>query len=501
MANFVFPKICNLSILALAVYLYLFDVTVAAPVDNSKETKKNIIFLISDGMGAASVQLARSFRQVRDDLPYNDLLELDNYLIGTFRTKSNSSYVTDSAAAGTALATGFKSYNKAINVDPEGKPVGSIGEALKLQGYAIGIVVTTKVTDATPSVWAAHAIDRSSEPLIAEQLLGDHPLGRIPDLILGGGRAQFVPATEEGGARKDSRNLIEEVQTNGTWSYVGDRESFDQLQGGDNVTLPLLGLFADKDFPYRIDREDSEYPSLVEETQVALKALSKATEDSEKGFFLLVEASRPDHAGHGNDAPSIAREVLEFDDVVTEVLKFVEESETETIVIATADHETGGLAVFGRSPKDYQAILNATHSSEFLVNAIDEFEQKDNDDEFRKFIQQTVIEQGLGLTNYTQEEVDILVNGARNEDQNLQVAIGNLTNSRSEVSWGSTDHTAVDVDIYSYSNSPILFQKILNTKDGLLGTHENTDFSVFIKSITGIDLEEVTDKIQNVTLA
>ena len=147
MATFIFPKFCNLSLLALAVYLYLFDATVAAPVDNAKESKKNIIFLISDGTGATYINLARTFRQVRDDLPFNDLLELDNHLIGTFRTKSNSSYVTDSAAAGTAYAAGVKTYNKAISVDPEGKPVGAIGEALKLQGYAIGIVVTTKVTD------------------------------------------------------------------------------------------------------------------------------------------------------------------------------------------------------------------------------------------------------------------------------------------------------------------------------------------------------------------
>ncbi|KAK6458513.1 vacuolar alkaline phosphatase [Scheffersomyces xylosifermentans] len=504
MQNFIFPKISNLSILALAVYLYLFDAVVAAPVNNQEEVKKNIIFLISDGMGAASFQLARTFRQVRDDLPYNDLLELDNHLIGTFRSRSNNSYVTDSAAAGTALATGKKTYNKGINVNPEGVPIGSIGEALKLQGYTTGIVVTTRVTDATPAVWAAHAKDRAYEDTIAEQLLGEHPLGRVPDLILGGGRTYFYPDTEEGGSRSDDRNLIEEVQANGTWTYAGNREEFDQLQLGENVTLPLLGLFADKDFPYKIDRNESIYPSLLEETQVALKALSKATEDTEKGFFLMVESSRPDHAGHANDAQTISREVLEYDDVVQEVLKFVQESEVETIVISTADHETGGLSVFGTKPSHYQAILNATHSSEFLASAINDFKNKNDDEELTTFITNTVLEEGLGLQDYTEDEVNRIKSLSNFDDEDeilkLSAAIANLTSSRSSVSWGTTGHSAVDVDIYSFSNSPYLTQKILNTRDGLAGTHENTDFSVFIKSITGIDLDEVTDLIQDINI-
>ncbi|KAK6462280.1 vacuolar alkaline phosphatase [Scheffersomyces coipomensis] len=490
----------NLKVLVLIVIFLFGNIVTSIPVDNAAVRKQNIIFLVSDGMGAAAVQLARTFKQTRDDLEFNDLLNLDTSLIGTFRTRSNDSYVTDSAAAGTALATGKKTYNGAIGVDPENKkPIGTIGEALKQLGYTIGIVVTTRVTDATPSVWSAHALLRGQEDLIAEQMLGvGHPLGRVNDLILGGGRNFFTPLDSEGGARPDNRNLVEEVQANGTWTYAGNREQFDALQGGDNVTLPLLGLFADKDIPYKIDRDESVYPSLLEETQVALKALDKATEENEQGFFLMIEASRPDHAGHANDAQTIAREVLEFDDVIAEVSKFVQNSTTDTIVVSTADHETGGLSVWGTKPSDYQAIFNATHSSEFLAGSIEDFPQKDNDTALTDFITKDVLQEGLGLSKFTDEEVQ-RVKGKVGTSK-LAPTIANLTSSRSKVAWGTGGHSAVDVDIYSFSNSDYLKQKVLNTKDGLAGTHENTDFSNFIRSIAGINLDEITDLIADINV-
>ncbi|KAK6204646.1 vacuolar alkaline phosphatase [Scheffersomyces amazonensis] len=501
MQKFIFPKLSQIGLVALAAYLYLFTNLVdAVPVNNAISQKQNIIFLVSDGMGAASVQLARTFKQVRDDLEFNDILDLDQYLVGTFRTRSNSSYVTDSAAAGTALASGHKTYNGAINVDPETKtPLGTIGEALKLQGYKVGIVVTTRVTDATPCVWSSHALLRGQEDLIAEQMLGiGHPLGQVNDLILGGGRNFFTPLNVEGGARPDNRSLVEEIKANGTWTYAGNREEFDALAGGENVTLPLLGLFAEEDIPYKIDRDESIYPSLVEEVQVALTALTKATEDQEKGFFLMIEASRPDHAGHANDAQSIAREVLEFNDVIDLVHQYVQNATTNTVVVSTADHETGGLSVFGTSPKDYSAIFNATHSSQYLAKEIEDFVNKDDEGALINFIKTETLEKGLGLSSYTDDEVQRVQKNVGTSK--LAPTIANLTSARSKVSWGTDGHSAIDVDIYSFSNTPYLSHKVLNTKDGLGGAHENTDFSIFIKSIAGIDLDEVTDLVSNITV-
>ncbi|KAI5963591.1 PHO8 [Candida pseudojiufengensis] len=503
---FIFPKILNISALALAVYFYLFTEICAAPVDNSVPKKKNIIFLVGDGLGPSGVTLARQYRQYSENLPFNDYLELDRHYIGTQGHRSNSSLITDSAAAGTALATGKKTYNKGISVDVNGKAIGAVGEALKLKGYTTGLVVTTSVADATPAVWFSHAKNRAYQDILTEQLVGEtHPLGHIPSLIIGGGRGWFY-GLDEGGLRPDNRSLIEEVQQNGTWNYIENREQFDALDEGKNVTLPLLGLFAEEDYPYRIDREDSEYPNLVEQTRVALNALSNATKDSDQGFFLLIESSRIDHAGHANDSPAHIQETLEYDDTIAEVLKFVKETDVDTVVVATADHETGGLVLKSTQPSHFAIISNATHSTEYLTKELIGFQEKNDTEALNEYIRGEIFTNGLGLYNITDDEVsriaEYVEHGAltTGKESEIAVALSNLTSSRAGNLWGSTDHTSVDVGLYAFSNAPYLQQKVENIKSGLAGYHENIDFSVFIKSISDIDLDEVTEKIADIPL-
>ncbi|CAI5755932.1 unnamed protein product [Candida verbasci] len=502
---FVFPKILKISALALLTYLYLFsDFVVSAPVDNSKPKKQNIIFFVGDGLGQSGVTLARTYRQIRDELSSNDLLEMDKYLIGTQRTSSNSSLITDSAAAGTALATGFKTINGRISVDPEGNPVGAIGEALKLQGYKIGLVVTTSVCDATPSVWLSHALNRGSQDLIAEQMVGEiHPLGRIADIVLGGGKGWFY-GIDDGGFREDNRSIIDEMNANGTWTFIDTREEFDNLDEGRNVQLPLIGLFADDDYPYRIDRDDSVHPNLVEQTKVALQALSNATEDEDQGFFIMIESSRIDHAGHANDSPAHVLETLEYDEAIKYVYDWVQNTTTDTIVIATADHETGGLNLKANGAAEFEYILNATQSAEYLVSELKNFENSDNTDELYEFVRSEIFENGLGLTNYTDEEVSRIAEIAgRNTSYSSTdgVILSNITSSRAGTDWGSVQHTFVDVGLYAFSNAEHLRQAAMNVRTGLAGYHENTDFSVFIKSITDINLDDVTEEIADIALA
>jgi alkaline phosphatase len=150
--------------------------------------KRNLIFMVSDGMGPASLSLTRSFRQYTEDLPIGDGLVLDQHFIGSSRTRSSSSLVTDSAAGATAFSCGKKSYNGAISILPDHTPCGTVLEAAKKAGYMTGLVVTTSLTDATPACFASHARIRSEEDLIAEQEVGNHPLGRVVDLMFGGGR-------------------------------------------------------------------------------------------------------------------------------------------------------------------------------------------------------------------------------------------------------------------------------------------------------------------------
>lgn len=312
--------------------------------------KRNLVFMVSDGMGPTSLSLTRSFRQYVDGLSFDDALVLDRHLIGQSRTRSSSSLVTDSAAGATAFSCGMKSYNGAISVLPDFSPCGSILEAAKRAGYTTGLVVTTRITDATPACFASHVRRREMEDQIADQLIGNGPLGRTVDLILGGGRCHFLPNTTEGGCRADDLDLIEHADKHG-WNYIETREEFDGLKSGSAVKLPLLGLLASRDIPYEIDRRHVEdvYPSLEEMATTALKALKEATKDSEKGFFIMIEGSRIDHAGHANDPAAQVHEVLAYDRTVQAVLDFLEEDDTEGIMISTSDHETGGLAAARRT--------------------------------------------------------------------------------------------------------------------------------------------------------
>lgn len=311
--------------------------------------KRNLIFMVSDGMGPTSLSLTRSFQQSENGLPIDDVLVLDDHLIGSSRTRSSSSLITDSAAGATAFSCGSKSYNGAISVLPDHSPCGTVLEAAKKAGYMTGLVVTTRITDATPACFAAHVNTREEEDRIAEQEVGDHPLGRVVDLMLGGGRCHFLPNSTDGSCRGDDKDVIELAKNNG-FTYVNDRKGFDGLDFGRSVNLPLLGLFAKTDIPYEVDRRQQSdvYPSLDEMARTALKALSAATQENEKGFFLMIEGSRIDHAGHGNDPVAQVHEVMAYDKAFASVLDFLKDDPVQGIAVSTSDHETGGLATARR---------------------------------------------------------------------------------------------------------------------------------------------------------
>jgi len=168
--------------------------------------------------------------------------------------------------------------------------------------------------------------------------------------MLGGGRCHFLPNTTQGSCRSDSRDLARLAQEKYGWNYINNRKQFDALKLGSAVKLPLLGLFASTDIPFELDRRymDNIYPSLDEMTRTALTALEAATKNSDKGFFLMVEASRIDHAGHWNDPAAQVHEVLAYDKAFASVVDFLDSSDTEGVLTATSDHETGGLAVARR---------------------------------------------------------------------------------------------------------------------------------------------------------
>ncbi|HEX2395886.1 MAG TPA: alkaline phosphatase [Bacteroidales bacterium] len=272
----------------------------------------NIILLIGDGMGLSQIQagLTANFGQL-------NLLEFKS--IGFSRTQSASDYVTDSGAGATAISTGHKTYNGAIGVDADSLPVKTILEYAEEKGLSTGLISTSAITHATPASFIAHNIDRNDYEGIALDFLKTDI-----DVFIGGGIAHFT-------ARKDNRNLAKELSEKGylvTYSMDTVRRT---------TTGKLIGLTAREHNPGIIEGRDDMLPVSV---NTALKILSK----NRKGFFLMVEGSQIDWGAHANNTGFVAMEVIDFDKAIGNALTFAK-NYGNTLVIVTADHETGGMAI------------------------------------------------------------------------------------------------------------------------------------------------------------
>lgn len=281
---------------------------------------RNIVLMIGDGMGMAHVAAARTALGGPDGRLAMDSMTTTGFVT----THSANSLVTDSAAAGTAYATGTKTNNGTISLTPNGKRVRTILEAARDIGKATGLVTTTAVTDATPASFASHVDARSRQAEIAGQMLA----ARV-NVILGGGRGLFVPKSTKGSARPDERNLLDEAAARG-YGVVDTSEELNAAAGP-----RILGLFAMGNLT-----TEAPEPPLSALTDKAIEVLSQEP----KGFFLMVEGGRIDSYGHSNELDAMIRQLLEFDHAVARALDFAR-NDGNTLVIVTADHETGGLTL------------------------------------------------------------------------------------------------------------------------------------------------------------
>ena len=293
-----------------------YDVPLIVSPDPCDHTKvRNVILLIGDGMGVSHVYaglVANKGHLYLDNCPVN----------GFSKTFSSDDLITDSAAGGTALATGHKTKNGVIGMDAGLKPVKTILEHAEEHGLATGMVVTCKVAHATPASFIAHQKSRG----MYQEIAADYLKTDI-DVFIGGGLGEFTH-------RRDGRNLVEELKKKGYQVIT----SPDSLQYADR-SRKLAGLVDEGHLPpYALGRGDY----LPKATELALEILSR----NKKGFFLMVEGSQIDWAGHGNHTPYLVTEMLDFDRAVGKALEFAARDK-HTLVIITADHETGGLSVSG----------------------------------------------------------------------------------------------------------------------------------------------------------
>lgn len=468
---------------------------------NNQPLKRNVIFMVSDGFGPTSETFGRSIYQYvanggHSQLPPYDSpnfvhqLPLDTILVGQSRTRSSDSWVTDSAAGATAFSCLDKSYNGAVGVNSTQAPCATLLEAAKLDGMMTGMVVTSRITHATPGAFSSHVTWRNYENEIAVQQIGNTPIGRSVDLMMGGGRCHFLPKSAAGSCRQDERNLENEALKHDFKRAISSRAEFDKLSGDKNE-LPLMGLFDLDHMSYNIDRDPSVQPSLYEMANTALKYMTSATEDSEKGFFLLIEGSRIDMAAHDNDAAAHAHEILHYQTVVQLVKEYID-AHPGTVMISVSDHETGGLSLGAQLTTDYpayewnpEAVVRVRNSSEITAQMI----MSVPSNERSQYVRNVVIPAILGIDDGTNEDVMYLSYKRRTAEE-ISWYMSRMVTRRSLLSWATHGHSGVDVNLYAYSGQS---GQVKDAVDPLRGNHENTEVGAFVKSYLGLQDQHMND--------
>jgi alkaline phosphatase len=310
---------------------------------------RSVILLISDGMGPNHQFLAEMYAE--------QVLGIDTYIhtlpyAAYTRTLTVHNTITDSAPAGSSLHAGGLYRNGVINVDENAMTRFTIGHAAQQAGKSVGIVSTARITHATPASVYASVPDRDLENEIAAQMLAF-----APEVALGGGIRHFLPEAV-GGRRDDGRDLTAEFVGAG-YTFVRTGTEFNAVDLAN--TDHLLGLFTASHMTYEIDRiqQEVDEPSLADMTFAALQILDR----NENGFFLSVEGARIDHASHANDAVGVLHDQLAFEEAVRVALEY-QAMNPATLVIVTADHDCGGLAL-GR---DNIFSVNVAHLAQYTCS-------------------------------------------------------------------------------------------------------------------------------------
>jgi len=428
---------------------------------------KNVILLVPDGMSAGALTLSRWYNDGKE-------LNLDSLASGMVRTYSSDAPIADSAPAGTAMATGFKSHTGFVGVLPDvnsmpgleplnpadkRKPVATILEAAQLDGKATGIIATSEIMHATPADFTAHDTSRKNYDSISEQQVYQEL-----DVVIGAGSKFFAKEN-----RKDKENLIDEIKKN--YQYVTTPTEFSNVASG-----KLWAMFSPSALAYDFDRDPSKEPSIAEMTKKAIELLSQ----DEDGFFLMVEGSKIDWAAHANDPIGIISDVLAFDEAVGVALDFAK-ADGNTLVVSATDHGNSGITIGSNSTDSsydktpLSAFINPLKRASLTGEGI---ATKFNID--RSNVAE-VMSQYYGINDLTAEEIEDIKS---TEDADMNYTVGPMIGKRANIGFTTTGHTGEDVTLFVYA--PVNISQ-------LTGTVENSDVAIYMGKAMGLSLSEATD--------
>lgn len=411
-----------------------------APVIAAEYLPKNIIYLIGDGMGPA---YTTAYRYYSDDPNTKrvDKTIFDQLLVGMSSTyPDDDTYVTDSAASATALATSYKTYNGAISVDHQGGPFPTLLEMAKAQGKVTAVVVTSQINHATPASFLAHNESRRNYNQIADSYLSNLIQKRpIADLMLGGGTQYFI---------RDDRDLTAEFEEYG-YQYVDKLSDLNSLE-----RLPALGLFAAKGLPAALESKDPH--RLASMTRKSLALLS----NQDSPFVMMIEASQIDWCGHSNDIACAMNEMDDFAKTLSLAKRYVD-NHPDTLLVATADHSTGGLTLGRDGTYQWRGqLLHQVHSlPRTIAKLIVESPEVLNDfASFSAFLHPHI---GITIKENTLDGLRRKLNSrlsTHKPQQEISDDLKQVIDKLTYTGWTTGGHDAIDVPVYAYGKGALYFR-------------------------------------------
>ncbi|SDE90731.1 alkaline phosphatase [Sporomusa acidovorans] len=458
-----------------------------ASVDNGYAGKKAkyVFFFIGDGMAMPQVNAAEIFKGTleSDNKMHKGKLAFTVFPYqGMQTTQSNNTFITESAAAGTALATGHKTNNDILGMD-ETKTVKfkTMAELAKEKGMKVGIVSNVSIDHATPGAFYAHEPTRKNYYEIGLALANSGF-----DYFAGGGL--LAPT----GPKRDKTSIFDIAKNNG-YKVVNTQAEFTNLSKQDGKVFAVAEeLAAEAAMPYDIDSSSGQV-TLADLTRKGIELL-----DNSQGFFLMVEGGKIDWSCHANDAATTVRDVLAFDNAISEALKFYAKHPNETLIVVTGDHETGGMSI-GFAGTEYETFFSKIDNQNLSFEEFDKRikayrnlvgEQNGNLNDWLP-----ILADNFGLTDLTDYDKSRLKSALaasmvdpkkRGKDpasyllygpyEPFSVTVTHILNQKAGIGWTTYAHTGVAVPVFAQGVGGDLFQ----------GYYDNTDIAKKIMNIMGV---------------
>ena len=481
----------------------------AADAQGNVKNVKYVFFFIGDGMGPAQIHVTEAYLASLKE-GYNDSIPgMEKFVklsftqfpvMGMITTYADDRLITDSAAAGTALSCGMKTACGVVGMSTDKKkPYTNIAELAKAKGMKIGIVTSQPIDDATPSVFYAHEVSRDNYYAIGVQLANSNF-----DYFAGGSLRQPTRRMRRGSGNTENKNTYDVAKENG-YKVVTSREELNNCRPGEKIIAYDRDEDSDHSLPYEIDRPDN-CLSLAELTEKGIELL-----DNDKGFFMMIEGGKIDHACHADDAVTSIVDTIALDKAVLEALDFYKKHPDETLIIITADHETGGMTLgysLTEYSSSYEILKNQKMSYEGFDNKIwpkyrsgqwsgvedniPENLKTDINDSFGlvydrlSAYQKKLLEDAYDKAMASAKRMPINIHEFPDQDKLLysdknpvSVTLTCILDNKAGIGWTTFAHTAVPVEVHAIGADSDLFS----------GFYDNTDIPKKIAKAIKVELK------------